>query len=94
MYFLHYTIMNEYDIGSPESPKVVQELHGATLTATDENYVEQMAFAKANSYNGEVTVEEAHDPEPAPSGDLENRVAAVEHDVADLTAAVEKGLSL
>ena len=33
-------------------------------------------------------------PEPAPSSDLETRISAVESDVADLTAAVEKGLSL
>jgi hypothetical protein len=34
------------------------------------------------------------EPSPTPSNNLETRVAAVEHDVADLTAAVEKGLSL
>lgn len=33
-------------------------------------------------------------PEPAPPSDLETRISAVESDVADLTAAVEKGLSL
>lgn len=39
--------------------------------------------------------EEANKPaEPEPAGDLESRVAAVESDVADLTAAIEKGLAL
>lgn len=32
--------------------------------------------------------------EPEPSGNLEERVTAVESDVADLTAAIQKGLSL
>lgn len=34
------------------------------------------------------------EPEPEPAADLETRVATVETDLADLTAAVEKGLSL
>lgn len=38
--------------------------------------------------------EEANKPAPSPSGDLESRVSAVESDVASLTAAIEKGLSL
>ncbi len=38
--------------------------------------------------------EEANKPTPAPSGTLEERVTAVESDVADLTAAIQKGLSL
>lgn len=38
--------------------------------------------------------EEANNPIPAPSGNLEERVAIVESDVADLTAAIEKGLAL
>lgn len=38
--------------------------------------------------------EEANKPAPAPSGNLEERVTAVESDVANLTAAIEKGLAL
>ena len=38
--------------------------------------------------------EEANKPTPAPAGNLEERVTAVESDVADLTAAIKKGLSL
>lgn len=38
--------------------------------------------------------EEANKPAPAPSGNLEERVASVESDVASLVAAVEKGLAL
>lgn len=38
--------------------------------------------------------EEANKPAPAPSGNLEERVASVESDVASLTAAIEKGLAL
>ena len=38
--------------------------------------------------------EEANKPDPAPSDNLAERVTAVESDVASLTAAIEKGLSL
>lgn len=38
--------------------------------------------------------EAANRPGPAPAGNLEQRVAAVESDVASLTAAIEKGLAL
>jgi hypothetical protein len=38
--------------------------------------------------------EEANKPAPAPSDNLAERVATVESDVASLTAAIEKGLSL
>lgn len=38
--------------------------------------------------------QEPDEPEPAPTGDLEERVTNVEQDVADLTAAIERGLSL
>ena len=38
--------------------------------------------------------EEANKPAPSPSGDLESRVSTVESDVAALTTAIEKGLSL
>lgn len=33
-------------------------------------------------------------PEPTPAASLEERVATVESDVADLTAAIERGLAL
>ena len=42
----------------------------------------------------EIAADRPDSPEPAPSSDLETRISAVESDVADLTAAVEKGLSL
>lgn len=38
--------------------------------------------------------EESNKPTPAPSGNLEERMASVESDVASLTAAIEKGLAL
>lgn len=44
---------------------------------------------------GEIAAqEEANKPAPAPTGNLEERVTAMESDVASLTAAIEKGLSL
>lgn len=42
----------------------------------------------------EIVVPEPEEPEEAPSESLASRVTAVETGLADLTAAVEKGLSL
>jgi hypothetical protein len=67
MYLLKFTVMNEYNIGTPENPETVQEYHGATLEATEANYAEQMAFAKAEAYNGEITMEDIPDEDTPPT---------------------------
>lgn len=56
-----------------------QTFEGGTLTLTNEP---------------EPTPSPEPEPKPEPSGTLEERVTEVEEDVAALTAAVEKGLSL
>ena len=95
-YLLLYKTRLERNDGTQEEPNIVEYFQECAVGATDANYDTQIAFAKAEAYNGEVTVEEVPDPEPAPtpSGDLESRIAAVETDLAGLTTAVEKGLNL
>lgn len=62
-YKLHYEIKRTRNEGTEEEPNIVETLHPASVDATDADYDTQMAFAKAEAYNGEVTVEEVPDPE-------------------------------
>lgn len=93
---IKYEIAVERNRGTEQPPDIERILFPIEKECLDEFLDENLSIAKAEAYNGEVTVEEVPDPETpdTPTGDLETRVAAVEHDVADLTAAVEKGLSL
>ena len=62
-YLLHYKMRFERNDGTEEEPNTVEYFQSAFVRATDSNYDIQMAFAKAEAYNGEVTVEEVPDPE-------------------------------
>ena len=53
-------------------------------SASVSKLTDNLALAKAEAYQGEVSVEDAG-PDPAPSGDLEQRVTAVETGKADRT---------
>lgn len=94
MKIIKYKIMTEINHGTEENPDIVQTFHVGEIQCSDANFDSNYAIAQAEAYNGEVTVEEVSGEEPEPADDLETRVATVETDLADLTAAVEKGLSL
>lgn len=94
MKLLKYRLMTETNHGTEENPQIEQVFNDGSRMTSDEHFEENLAITRTIAYNGEVTVDEVPDPEPTPSNNLETRVSAVEHDVADLTAAVEKGLSL
>lgn len=86
MFLLKYTLKREYNVGTPDAPDMRTEYEAATLTATSEDYDIQMAFAKAESYNGEVTVEDIPDPERDPTA--EERIAELEAVNAELEDAM------
>ena len=91
MKIIRYKILETKNIGTEDEPILVEKISPKGIQYSKGN----MEIAKAEAYNGEVTVEEVPDNETEPtSADLETRVATVETDLADLTAAVEKGLSL
>ena len=70
-YNLKYQLRFERNDGTEEEPNIVEYFQPASVEATDANYEAQMAFAKAEAYNGKVTVEKVEDDETpvTPSGE-------------------------
>ena len=60
-YKLHYKIKRTRNEGTEEALNIVEYFQPASVDATDADYDKQMAFAKAEAYNGEVTVEEVEE---------------------------------
>lgn len=84
MKILKYMVMCEQNYGTEEEPNVVREFSPIERHSSDETFEANYAIAKAEAYNGEVTVEEIPDPEPEPAGD----------DVwAELDAAYQEGVN-
>lgn len=81
----------DYAIVPDDMVRDIMETNGFCDIVLNEGGTEVVSFTALEK---PVIPEPEPEPTPTPSGDLETRVAAVEHDVADLTAAVEKGLSL
>lgn len=65
MQVLKYKIINESNHGTDDAPNIVQTLRGKKIYSSDEKLEANLAIAKAEAYNGEVTVEKMHAPEPA-----------------------------
>ena len=51
-YELHYTRKLTRNEGAEEDPNIVEYFLPASVLATDADYDKQMAFAKAEAYNG------------------------------------------
>ena len=79
-----YQLASEVNKGTLEEPDFETVLSGVEITCLDSKLTDNLALAKAEAYQGEVSVEDAG-PDPAPSGDLEQRVTAVETGKADRT---------
>lgn len=89
-----YQLATEIDRGTPEAPDIETVLTAASITCPDDRLEANLAIARAEAYQGEVSVEDAG-PDPVPSGDLEQRVAAVEAGKADwdeMAAAYSEGV--
>ena len=54
--------------------------YDCSIGATDADYDEQMAFAKEQSYNGEVTVDEIPDEVAEPTAQEDNDAMLVDHE--------------
>lgn len=57
MKVLKYRLMTEVNRGTEEQPDIVCTFSDVSLICTDENYEANLSFAKAEAYNGEVSVE-------------------------------------
>ena len=77
-YLLKYQMRFERNSGTEEEPNIVEYFQGKAVYATNADYDTQMSFAKAEAYNGEVTVEEVFDPEEpnAPTNSVWNELDA------------------
>lgn len=82
-YKLHYKMKLHRNEGTEENPNIVEYFQSASVFATDADYDKQMAFAKAEAYNGEVTVEEVED-EYTPT--QEERIASLEEQLTESDA--------
>lgn len=85
---------DEYAVVPDEMVPSIRETGGyCDLTYTEDGT--EVASYTAREKPEPKPAPEPEEPEEEPTGEsLESRVAAVETDLADLTAAVEKGLSL
>ena len=57
MKIIKYRLMTEVNRGTEEQPDIVRTFSDVSLICTDENYEANLSFAKAEAYNGEVSVE-------------------------------------
>ena len=57
MKVLKYRLMTEVNYGTEEQPGIACAFSDVSLICTDENYEANLSFAKAEAYNGEVSVE-------------------------------------
>lgn len=57
MKVIKYRLMTEINHGTEEQPDIVCAFSDVSLICTDENYEANLSLAKAEAYNGEVSVE-------------------------------------
>ena len=78
MKVIKYQLVNEANIGTEEEPKIVQTLFDKEIECPNESFDTMLAVAKAEAYNGEVTVEDdgQSDFEAVPTS--EQRIAELE----------------
>lgn len=72
MITLKYQIMREYNYGTEEEPNIVQTINEKEVLCNVDTYEAAYATAKAEAYNGEVTVEEVPDPETPEAPDTDS----------------------
>lgn len=58
MKLLKYQLMTEVNHGTEDKPDIVQTFHAAEIRCDDAHYDSALTLAKAEAYNGEVTVED------------------------------------
>ena len=84
MKIIKYQLATEVNHGTQEEPNIETVLSDVVIVCLDSRLEGNLTLAKAEAYQGEVSVEDAG-PDPASSGDLEQRMTAVETGKADKT---------
>ena len=65
MKIIKYQLETEINYGTPEEPDIETLLSPVTVTYTEEAY----AIAQAEAFQGQITVEDDGQPEPAPGAE-------------------------
>lgn len=69
MKLIKYEMMTEVNHGTEEEPDIVQTFNACEIQCKDEVFEANLAIAKAEAYNGEVTVEEVPGEDTEPTSD-------------------------
>jgi len=71
-----YRIMSEVNYGTEKQPGVRQTFNDVVIECSEDTFDSNLAIAKAEAYNGEITVEEVEDPivEPTQLDQIEAQV--------------------
>ena len=67
---IQYQIMTEINRGTEETPDIQQVFNACEIRCPDSQLDANLALARAEAYNGEVTVEDAEDDIPMPDKPL------------------------
>lgn len=87
MKILSYKIMGYTEVYNPDSEEVERQECLANVTVpcpTQADFDANYAIAEKEAYNGEITVEDDGEPDPAPADDDE---------YADMAAAIREGVN-
>ena len=73
-----YQLTTEIDRGTPEAPDIETVLTAASITCPDDRLEANLAIARAEAYQGEVSVEDAGpEPDTATDTDVLNTLLGV-----------------
>ena len=83
MKIIKYRLMTEVNHGTEEEPSIMQTFNDCEIQCSDDSDFESnYAIALKEAYNGEVTVEEVPDPPHEPTQEQEQRITALEEQMA------------
>lgn len=76
MKYIKYQVMVRINRSTEEDPKIEQRLYAKGILCSEADFETNYAIAKAEAYNGEVTVEDIEDPitEPTQLDQIEAQV--------------------
>lgn len=89
MKILKYNLCTKVNNGTEEEPQIEEILSPVIMGWNEANE----EIAKREAYNGEYTVEDDGEEEPAAEPSLEDRVGSLETNTADLAEALDQILS-
>lgn len=80
MKLITYQFAVEINMGTHESPKIIQSLNTKSIRCPDSKLEANLVIARAEAYDGEVTVENIPDPETEPTQEEDTAAMLVDHE--------------